>query len=72
MGGGGRRPNGSQGRVAGHRTWRAGDEPHDDDGGRVSRASARPQTTREEEMSLFGRPNAKPRGQIGKGLDVPA
>ena len=40
--------------------------------GRVSRASARPQTTREEEMSLFGRPNAKPRGQIGKGLDVAA
>jgi hypothetical protein len=50
----------------------SGDEPHDDDGGRVSRASARPQTTREEEMSLFGRPNAKPRGQIGKGLDVAA
>ena len=37
MGGGGRRPNGSQGRVAGHRTWRAGDEPHDDDRARQPR-----------------------------------
>jgi hypothetical protein len=45
------------------RTWRGGDGRLGGDGGRVSHTPARPQTTREGEMSLFGRHNARPRAK---------
>jgi hypothetical protein len=47
-------------------TWRRGG------GGGRHRTPAKPQTTREKEMSLFGRRNAKPRAKSKRGSDVTA